>query len=154
MEKIDVSSRQASCPSDYSSYIFFFQFSTPCSAVWENYAPADMINSWVDRSSWGSAYTHFIYCICVDVHFFPSDLWMNKSTFLHKKESVYDLEIGKNFSRYHNIRGSIYQAGIFLYTTRNQRPSAFSSKISSCFENWHELRKNKTRYVNSKISFI
>ena len=50
--------------------IFFFQFSTPCSAVWENYAPADMINSWVDRSSWGSAYTHFIYCICVDVHFF------------------------------------------------------------------------------------
>ena len=50
--------------------IFFFQFSTPCSAVWENYAPADMINSWVDRSSWGSAYTHFIYCTYVDVHFF------------------------------------------------------------------------------------
>ena len=65
--------------------IFFFQFSTPCSAVWENYAPADMINSWVDRSSWGSAYTHFIYCTYVDVHFFSSDLWMNKTTFLDKK---------------------------------------------------------------------
>ena len=34
--------------------VFFFNFPLPAQ-LWENYAPADMINSWVDRSTRGSA---------------------------------------------------------------------------------------------------